>query len=133
MLVQGIHNISDRAQGPFVALNCAALPENLLESELFGYVDGAFTGAKRGGRQGMFELAHGGTLFLDEIGEMPLSLQSRILRVLQEREVSGQNAGCSDIPAPGYRPPCCSPANSGCPVSPAPAWPDTAGPCAGRP
>lgn len=87
MLVQGIHNISDRAQGPFVALNCAALPENLLESELFGYVDGAFTGAKRGGRQGMFELAHGGTLFLDEIGEMPLSLQSRILRVLQECEV----------------------------------------------
>ena len=87
MLVQGIHNISDRAQGPFVALNCAALPENLLESELFGYVDGAFTGAKRGGRQGMFELAHGGTLFLDEMGEMPLSLQSRILRVLQEREV----------------------------------------------
>lgn len=83
MLVQGIHNISDRAQGPFVALNCAALPENLLESELFGYVDGAFTGAK----QGMFELAHGGTLFLDEMGEMPLSLQSRILRVLQEREV----------------------------------------------
>ena len=87
MLVQGIHNMSERAQGPFVALNCAALPENLLESELFGYVDGAFTGAKRGGRQGMFELAHGGTLFLDEIGEMPLSLQSRILRVLQEREV----------------------------------------------
>lgn len=87
MLVQSIHNISDRAQGPFVALNCAALPENLLESELFGYVDGAFTGAKRGGRQGMFELAHGGTLFLDEIGEMPLSLQSRLLRVLQERQV----------------------------------------------
>lgn len=87
MLVQSIHNMSNRSQGPFVALNCAALPENLLESELFGYVDGAFTGAKRGGRQGMFELAHGGTLFLDEIGEMPLSLQSRILRVLQEREV----------------------------------------------
>lgn len=87
ILVQSIHNMSTRAQGPFVALNCAALPENLLESELFGYVDGAFTGAKRGGRQGMFELAHGGTLFLDEIGEMPLSLQSRILRVLQEREV----------------------------------------------
>lgn len=87
MLVQSIHNMSERAQGPFVAVNCAALPENLLESELFGYVDGAFTGARRGGRQGLFELAHGGTLFLDEIGEMPLSLQSRILRVLQEREV----------------------------------------------
>ena len=87
ILVQSIHNMSIRAQGPFVALNCAALPENLLESELFGYVEGAFTGAKKGGRQGMFELAHGGTLFLDEIGEMPLSLQSRILRVLQEREV----------------------------------------------
>ena len=87
ILVQSIHNMSSRCNGPFVALNCAALPENLLESELFGYVDGAFTGAKRGGRQGMFELAHGGTLFLDEIGEMPLSLQSRILRVLQEREV----------------------------------------------
>lgn len=87
MLVQSIHNLSVRAQGPFVAINCAALPENLLESELFGYVEGAFTGARRGGRQGMFELAHGGTLFLDEIGEMPLPLQSRILRVLQEREV----------------------------------------------
>lgn len=87
MLVQSIHNLSVRAQGPFVAINCAALPENLLGSELFGYVEGAFTGARRGGRQGMFELAHGGTLFLDEIGEMPLPLQSRILRVLQEREV----------------------------------------------
>ncbi len=87
MLVQGIHNKSNRSTGPFVAVNCAALPENLLESELFGYVDGAFTGAKRGGRQGMFELAHGGTLFLDEIGEMPMPLQSRLLRVLQEREV----------------------------------------------
>lgn len=87
MLVQGIHNKSNRASGPFVAVNCAALPENLLESELFGYVEGAFTGAKRGGRQGMFELAHGGTLFLDEIGEMPMPLQSRLLRVLQEREV----------------------------------------------
>lgn len=87
LLVQGIHNTSLRANGPFVAINCAALPENLLESELFGYEEGAFTGAKRGGRQGLFELAHGGTLFMDEIGEMPLSLQSRILRVLQERVV----------------------------------------------
>jgi PAS domain S-box-containing protein len=87
MLVQSIHNVSTRANGPFVAVNCAALPENLLESELFGYAEGAFTGAKKGGRQGLFELAHGGTLFLDEIGEMPLSLQSRLLRVLQEKAV----------------------------------------------
>ncbi|WP_110954334.1 sigma 54-interacting transcriptional regulator [Anaerosinus massiliensis] len=87
MLVQSIHNISTRSGGPFVAVNCAALPENLLESELFGYAEGAFTGAKRGGRQGLFELAHGGTLFLDEIGEMPMSLQSRLLRVLQEKAV----------------------------------------------
>ena len=87
MLVQSIHNASPRAQGPFVAVNCAALPENLLESELFGYAEGAFTGAKKGGRQGLFELAHGGTLFLDEIGEMPLALQSRLLRVLQEKAV----------------------------------------------
>jgi PAS domain S-box-containing protein len=87
MLVQSIHNVSTRANGPFVAVNCAALPENLLESELFGYAEGAFTGAKKGGRQGLFELAHGGTLFLDEMGEMPLSLQSRLLRVLQEKAV----------------------------------------------
>lgn len=87
MLVQSIHNISTHSNGPFVAVNCAALPENLLESELFGYAEGAFTGAKRGGRQGLFELAHGGTIFLDEIGEMPMALQSRLLRVLQEKAV----------------------------------------------
>lgn len=87
MLAQSIHNMSKRKNGPFVAINCAALPENLLESELFGYEEGAFTGAKKGGKQGLFELGHGGTIFLDEIGEMPLSLQSRLLRVLQEKEV----------------------------------------------
>ena len=87
ILVQGIHNLSCRSKGPFVAVNCAALPENLLESELFGYEEGAFTGAKKGGRQGLFELAHGGTILLDEIGEMPLKLQARLLRVLQEHEV----------------------------------------------
>lgn len=87
LFAQSIHNISMRKSGPFVAVNCAALPENLLESELFGYEEGAFTGAKKGGKAGLFELSHGGTIFLDEIGEMPLSLQSRLLRVLEEKEV----------------------------------------------
>lgn len=87
MLAQGMHNLSQRANGPFVGVNCAALPENLLESELFGYEEGAFTGARKGGKPGLFELAHGGTIFLDEIGEMPLNLQARLLRVLQEQEI----------------------------------------------
>ncbi len=87
LLAQGIHNASARRDQPFVAINCAAFPDSLLESELFGYVDGAFTGSTRGGKVGLFEAAHTGTIFLDEIGEMPLSLQTRLLRVLQEREV----------------------------------------------
>lgn len=87
LLAQGMHAASPRAGEPFVAINCAALPESLLESELFGYEEGAFTGASKGGRAGLFELAHHGTIFLDEIGDMPLALQSRLLRVLQEREV----------------------------------------------
>jgi PAS domain S-box-containing protein len=87
MIAQGLHNLSRRAKGPFVAFNCAAVPENLLESELFGYEEGAFTGARRGGKVGLIELAHGGTLFMDEIGEMPLPLQARVLRVIQEKEV----------------------------------------------
>lgn len=87
MLAQGIHNASPRKGGPFVAVNCAAVPESLLESELFGYEEGAFTGARKGGKKGYFELAHRGTLFLDEIGELPLNLQARLLRVLQQKAV----------------------------------------------
>lgn len=87
LFAQSIHNMSERKNGPFVAVNCAALPENLLESELFGYVEGAFTGTSKGGKSGLFELAHKGTLFLDEISEIPLSIQGKLLRVLQEREV----------------------------------------------
>ncbi|MCG7335060.1 sigma 54-interacting transcriptional regulator [Sporosarcina sp. ACRSM] len=87
MLAQGIHRASRRKTGPFVAINCAALPENLLESELFGYEEGSFTGARKGGKPGLFEMAHHGTIFLDEMGELPLVLQGRLLRVLQEKEV----------------------------------------------
>lgn len=87
MFAQSVHNNSDRKDGPFVAVNCAAVPENLLESELFGYEEGAFTGARRGGKKGLFELAHNGTIFLDEIGELPLKLQARLLRVLQEKAI----------------------------------------------
>lgn len=87
LFAQGIHNSSPRKDGPFIAVNCAALPRDLLESELFGYEDGAFTGAKKGGKPGLFEMAHRGTIFLDEIGELPIDLQSRLLRVLQEKEV----------------------------------------------
>ncbi|MGA3704858.1 propionate catabolism operon regulatory protein PrpR [Ralstonia nicotianae] len=87
MVAQGMHQLSARRDFPFVAINCGAFPEALLESELFGYEEGAFTGARKGGKTGLIEAAHRGTLFLDEIGEMPLPLQSRLLRVLQEREV----------------------------------------------
>jgi propionate catabolism operon transcriptional regulator len=87
LVAQGIHAASRRANHPFVAINCASLPESLLESELFGYEEGAFTGSRRGGRAGLFEAAHLGTIFLDEIGDLPVSLQTRLLRVLQERQV----------------------------------------------
>ena len=87
LIAQSIHNSSNRRNRPFVAVNCAALPESLLESELFGYEKGAFTGAKQGGKMGLFEQANGGTIFLDEIGDVPFALQSRLLRVLQEKQV----------------------------------------------
>lgn len=88
ILAQAIHNDSPRNNNPFVAVNCASIPETLIESELFGYEDGAFTGAKKKGSQGKIIQANGGTLFLDEIGDMPISLQARLLRVLQERVVT---------------------------------------------
>jgi transcriptional regulator of acetoin/glycerol metabolism len=87
LLAQALHRSGSRPDGAFVAVNCAAIPEGLIESELFGYRDGAFTGARKGGHAGRILQAHGGTLFLDEIGDMPLALQARLLRVLQEREV----------------------------------------------
>ncbi|MGP2528255.1 sigma 54-interacting transcriptional regulator [Acidaminococcus sp. LBK-2] len=87
IFAQSIHNASNRKDKPFVVINCAALPESILESLLFGYEAGTFTGAKASGKAGLFELAHGGTVFLDEISEMPLMMQSRFLRVLQEHEV----------------------------------------------
>lgn len=86
-LAQSIHNASARSKEPFVSVSCASIPPNLIESELFGYVEGAFTGARRSGKKGLFELAHRGTIFLDEIGELPLDIQSRLLRVLQEHEI----------------------------------------------
>lgn len=85
LFARAIHNYSKRKDKPFIAINCAAIPESLLESELFGYEEGAFTGAKKGGKIGKFELANGGTIFLDEIGDMPLHLQTKLLRVIQER------------------------------------------------
>ncbi len=87
LFAHAIHAASQRRSGPFIKLNCAAVPAELLESELFGYEEGAFTGARRGGKPGKFEMAQGGTLFLDEIGDMPPAMQVKLLRVLQEREV----------------------------------------------
>jgi transcriptional regulator with PAS, ATPase and Fis domain len=87
LFAHAIHNDSKRFDGPFVKINCAAIPKDLLESELFGYEEGAFTGAKKHGKIGKFELANGGTIFLDEIGDMPLDMQVKILRVLQEKEI----------------------------------------------
>jgi len=87
LFAHAIHNASNRRHGQFIRVNCAAIADSLLESELFGYAEGAFTGARKGGKRGLFEEASGGTLFLDEIGEISLSLQAKLLRVLQEKEI----------------------------------------------
>jgi propionate catabolism operon transcriptional regulator len=93
ILAHSIHNLSQRAKNPFVSLHCGALPESLIESELFGYEEGAFTGSKKRGSAGLFEMAHTGTLFLDEIDTTPLNVQTRLLRVLQEKEVMRLGGG----------------------------------------
>lgn len=87
LFAHAIHNESDRKYNKFIRVNCAALSENLLESELFGYEDGAFSGAKRGGKKGLFEEANNGSIFLDEIGELTQNMQAKLLRVLQEKEI----------------------------------------------
>jgi transcriptional regulator with PAS, ATPase and Fis domain len=87
LVAHSIHDLSKRRYKPFIRLSCAAIPENLLESELFGYDEGAFTGAKKGGKAGKFELAHEGSLFLDEINQLPMIMQSKLLRVIQEKEL----------------------------------------------
>jgi transcriptional regulator of aroF, aroG, tyrA and aromatic amino acid transport len=96
LFARAIHAVSER-EGPFIPINCAALPEPLLESELFGYVSGAFTGAKKEGKAGLFEMANGGSIFLDEIGEMPSGVQAKILRVIQEKSVR-RIGGSKEIP-----------------------------------
>lgn len=97
ILAQAIHNSSNRKKGPFVAINCGAIPRDLIGSELFGYTEGAFTGAKKGGSPGKFELAEGGTIFLDEIGDMPAELQSNLLRVIEDKSIR-RIGGTSIIP-----------------------------------
>ena len=86
MFARGIHEASPRARRPFIKVNCVSIPETLFESELFGYAPGSFTGALKNGKPGYFERAHRGTIFLDEIGDMPLSIQAKLLQVLQEKE-----------------------------------------------
>lgn len=93
LVANSLHYLSPRANGPFVKINCASIPKDLLESELFGYDDGAFTGAKKGGKAGKIELAHMGSLFLDEIGDMPLEMQAKLLRFLQEKEIDKIGSG----------------------------------------
>jgi transcriptional regulator with PAS, ATPase and Fis domain len=100
VVANAIHRLSNRSQGPLIKVNCSAIPETLLESELFGYEPGAFTGAKRHGKPGMFEMAKKGTLFLDEIGDIALPLQAKLLRALQEHEIM-RVGGLKPIPVDG--------------------------------
>ncbi len=97
LFTRAIHNMSSRRENPFIAINCSSLPEQLLESELFGYEDGSFTGAVKGGKAGIFENCKGGTIFLDEIGDMPIHLQAKLLRVLQEKRIR-RIGGSKEIP-----------------------------------
>lgn len=99
VVARAIHKLSDRHAKPFIAINCAAIPEQLLESELFGYVKGAFTGASANGKTGLIQAANSGTLFLDEIGDMPLTLQAKLLRAIESREIQpvSQPSGQVDI------------------------------------
>jgi len=87
LFAHAIHNASNRARQPFICINCGTIPAELIESELFGYEEGSFTGARKGGKVGMFQAAHKGTIFLDEIGDLPLSMQVKLLRVLQDKEI----------------------------------------------
>lgn len=93
LFAQAIHAASLRRSGPFIKVNCAAIPENLLESEFFGYEEGAFTGSRKGGQEGKLELANGGTVFLDEIGELPFALQAKLLRFIQDKEIQKLGSG----------------------------------------
>ncbi|MBA2174799.1 sigma 54-interacting transcriptional regulator [Halobacillus locisalis] len=97
LFAHSIHHLSERSTKPFVKVNCAAIPNDLIEAELFGYEEGAFTGAKKGGKRGKFQMAHGGTLFLDEIGDMPMHAQVKILRVLQEGEVEAVGSESTEL------------------------------------
>ena len=101
LFARAIHNESPRRNEPFIAINCASIPENLLESELFGYEEGAFTGASKSGKIGKFELANNGTLFLDEIGDLPIHLQPKLLRVLQEESFT--KLGGKDLISVNFR------------------------------
>jgi transcriptional regulator with PAS, ATPase and Fis domain len=98
LFAQAIHNYGPRSRGPFIAVNCGAIPRELIASELFGYAEGAFTGAKKSGNPGKFELASGGTLFLDEIGDMSLDQQVALLRVIQEKRLRA-SAGTTPFPS----------------------------------